>query len=315
MDTQKMIIAIFLWIGIGQGANAQPDSVKQVLDSSITLLRTHALHRQRPDWDYVRERAYELAGEATRWEDLGPAISWLFEAVDDHHGGLAVGDTLLRWERSEPPFLSEALRHEWTKGCSIIKKMLPGGIGYLRVPGGMSPSLRDSLFALETEGARKLILDLRLTTDGAMLPMLEGISPLLGNGYFLGNADCTGKILDMIKVDAPEGRHILDTRTPVVVLTGHGTGRAGESIAVAFRGRKHTIFIGEPTAGYTTANDGHLIVDGKVAIVMAETMLADRKHRVYPRNLIPDEWVPGGDDLSDYSKDKKIQAAIRWLEL
>src|SRR5579885_678607 len=116
MDTKKIIIAILVWIWIGQSATAQPDSVKQVLDSSIALLRTHALHRQRPDWDYVRERAYELAGEATRWEELGPAISWLFQAVDDYHGGLTVRNTTLAWERREPPFLSEALKEELAKG-------------------------------------------------------------------------------------------------------------------------------------------------------------------------------------------------------
>jgi len=311
MDTKKIIVAILVCIWIGQGAAAQPDSIKKVLDSSIMLLRTHALHGQRPDWDYVRERAYELAGEATRWEDLGPAISWLFEAVDDHHGGLAVGNTTLRWERTELPFLSEALKSELAKGNHIVRKMLPGDIGYLRVSEGMS--LLDSLDALEAEGARKLIIDLRLTVEGAAYPMLEGLSPLLGNGYFLGNADCTGKILDMTRVDAPAGRSKLGTRTPVVVLTGHGTGRAGECIAVAFRGRKHTIFIGEPTAGHTTAGNGHWIVNGQVQIVIAETMLADRTHRTYPRNVIPDEWAPGGDDFEDYQKDKKIQAAISWL--
>jgi hypothetical protein len=311
MDTKKIIVAILVWIWIGQSATAQPDSVKQVLDSSIALLRTHALHRQRPDWDYVRERAYELAGEATRWEDLGPAISWLFQAVDDYQGGLTVGNTRLRWERAEPPFLSEALKGELAKGNRIVRMLLPGSIGYLRVAG--TEGLPDSLARLEADGARALIIDLRLTRDGTISPMLEGLSPLLGNGYFIGNADCTGKILDMTRVEAPKGRHRLGTGTPVVILTGHGTGRAGECIAVAFRGRKHTVFIGEPTAGYTTASKGYSIANGQVQIVLAETMLADRNHRTYPRNLIPDEWVPGGDDLSDYSKDKKIQAAISRL--
>ena len=313
MDTQKIIVAILVWIWIGQSATAQPDSVKQVLDSSIALLRAHALHRQRPDWDYVRERAYELAGEATRWEDLGPAISWLFQAVDDYHGRLIIGNTMLGWKRTEPPFLSEALKEESAKGNRIVRMLLSGGIGYLRIQGMIKDGLLDSLAGLEADGARALIIDLRLATDATISSMLEGLSPLLGNGYFIGNADCTGRILDMTKVEAPKGRHKLSTGTPVVVLTGHGTGRAGECIAVAFRGRQHTVFIGEPTAGYTTSGKGYSIVSGQVKIVLAETMLADRNHRTYPRNLIPDEWVPGGDDLSDYSKDKKIQAAISWL--
>jgi len=282
MDTKKIIGALLVWIWIGHGATAQPDSIKQVLDSSITLLRTHALHGQRPDWDYVRERAYELAGEATRWEDLGPAISWLFQAVNDHHGWLAVGNTTLRWERAEPPFLSEALKKELTKDGHIVQKMLPGGIGYLRVA-GMTVGLADSLARLEAGGARKLIIDLRLA---------RGESP--GGPATAGNTALSG-------ISPLPG-----TRTPVVVLTGHGTGSAGESIAVAFKGRKHTIFIGEPTGGYCTAINGYWIVEGRVRIAIAETRLA--------RNLIPDEWVPGGDDFEDDSKDKKMQTAVSWLK-
>jgi len=256
------------------------------------LLRTYALHRDRPDWDHVRERAYELVGQATRWEELGPAISWLFEAVDDHQGGLSVKGTMLQWKRQEPPYLSEALKEEFAKGARIVRRLLPGGIGYLRIPGMMMGSsgydeaagcLLDSLYALEAEGARKFIIDLRLNAGGAMSPVIAGLSPLLGNG------------------------------SPVAILTGHGTGSAGTCVAVAFKGRKHTWFIGEPTASGATGNVRHPIVAGQVDIVIAETMFVDRAHRGYPRNLIPDEWVPGGDDLSDHEKDKKVQAAIRRL--
>ncbi|MDO6434917.1 S41 family peptidase [Flavitalea sp. BT771] len=313
------------------------DSVRKVIDSSIVLLRTYALHRDRPDWDHVRERAYELAGQTGRWEDLGPVAAWLFEAVDDHHGWLSVKDTMFRWERPEPPFLSEALKKEFAKGNRIVRKLLPGGIGYLRVPGMVMDTadynkyaqrLMDSLCALEAEGARKLIIDLRLNAGGTIFPMIAGLSPLLGNGSFLGNADRKGKILDMTRLEngrfssadggvaqaLRKGAKHIDAGTPVVVLMGHGTGSAGECVAVAFSGRKHTWFIGEPTAGYTTGNAGHWIVDGRVGIVIAETMVADRDHRCYPHNLVPDEWVPGGDDFEDLSRDLKLQAASRKLQ-
>jgi len=313
------------------------DSVRKVIDSSIVLLRTYALHRDRPDWDHVRERAYELAGQTSRWEDLGPAAAWLFEAVDDPHGWLSVKDTTFRWERPEPPFLSEALKKEFAKGNRIVRKLLPGGIGYLRVPGMVADTseynayaqrLMDSLCALEAEGARKIIIDLRLNAGGTMFPMMAGLSPLLGNGSFLGNADRKGKILDMTRLEdgrfsSADGgvaravrkgaRRRIDAGTPVVVLTGHGTGSAGECVAVAFSGRKHTWFIGEPTAGYTTGNAGHWIMEGQVGIVIAETMMADRDHRCYPRNLVPDEWVPGGDDFMDLGQDKKVKTAVARL--
>jgi len=174
MDTKKIIAGILLWMIIGQGATAQPDSGRIGIMSGSGL---------------------------TSWRGRLP------QAVDDHHGWLAVGNTTLRWERAEPPFLSRALKNELAKGGRIVRKMLPGGIGYLRVTGRMV-GLADSLARLEAGGARKLIVDLRLAA---------------------GEYPCA----------VPR----LHTRTPVVVLTGHGTGSAGESIAVAFKGRKHTLFI------------------------------------------------------------------------
>lgn len=312
-----------------------PDSVRRVIDSSIVLLRTYALHRDRPDWNYVRERAYELAGQTTRWEELGPAISWLFESVDDHHGWLAVKDSVFRWQRTEQPFLSEKVRQAFAKGPRIVRQMLSGEIGYLRVPSMVmdtaqyqqaARALLDSLYFLQARGARKFIIDLRLDAGGAMFPMLAGLSPLLGNGEFIGNADCNGRVLDMVRMKdgvvqrADGGAVRVDLRgwpvlkdAPVVVITGHGTASAGECVAIAFKGRKHTSFIGEPTGGSTTANAGHWIVDGQVGIVIAETMATDRDHRCYPRNLVPDEWVPGGDEFTDLTRDKKLQAAVRKL--
>jgi len=322
--------------------HGMPDSVRRVIDSSIVLLRTFALHRDRPDWNYVRERAYELAGQTTRWEELGPAISWLFESVGDHHGWLAVKDSTFRWQRIEQPFLSEEVRQAFAKGPRIVRQLLPGGMGYLRVPSMVldtaqyrqaAQGLLDSLYALEAEGARKFIIDLRLNAGGTMYPMIAGLSPLLGNGTFIGNADRKGHLLDRVQlrdgvVRSADGGYAsvnwrtgkgsgagrgADASAPVVVITGHGTASAGECVAIAFKGRKHTTFIGEPTAGYTTGNAGHWIIDGQVGIVIAETMVADRDHQCYPKNLVPDEWVPGGDAFTELMLDKKIQAAMMRL--
>jgi hypothetical protein len=249
-----------------------PDSVRRVIDSSIVLLRTHALHRDRPDWDYVRMRAYELAGQTDRWEDLGPAISWLFEAVDDRQGYMSVNGVRLQWGKAGVPDQARPER--------LVKKLLPGGIGYLRIPN----MVMDSSSTLKVEGARKFIIDLRLNAGGPIPPMLESLSQLSKNTI------------------------------PVVILTGHGTSGAAEWVAVAFKGRKHTRFIGEPTAGNAVTTVRHPIVPGQVEIFIGETVPVDRNHHSYPGHLIPDQWVPGGDDFIKEEEDRKIQAAVKWLE-
>ncbi len=314
-----------------------PDSVKLVLDSSISLLKQYSLHKKTVNWDELRKVAFQKAANAKTCNDLGPAASYLFEAVNDHHGWLSVGDTDFRWDQKKASKYSEAVKTEMAKGNKIVKKLLPGNIGYLRVPGMMldtsmynkkAQQLADSLCALQQAGATKFIIDLRLNAGGTVFPMIAGVSALLGNGKFVGNADADGKIENMSVVE--NGRfysndggtakaeilctHINST-TAVVILTSNLTGSAGEGVAVAFKGRKNTRFIGEPTAGFTTANNGHWIIEGKAGIVIAEAVLVDRNGKIYSKDVQPDELILGGDNFDNYLKDKKIQAAIKWLRL
>jgi hypothetical protein len=274
-------------------------------------------------------------------------------------GQLGMGQTMVS-AMPEAPYLSPALKEEFTRGDRIVKKILPGGIGYLRVPSmvvepseynQVAQQLMDSLCALQREGARKWVIDLRLNAAGTIFPMIAGLSPLLGNGAFLGYAQ--GGVVSMTrlkdgKFSSPDGgvaevkgggslgtgatgrenrasgpnggknrgagTSYPEERASVVILTGHGTGSAGECVAIAFKGRPRTWFIGEPTAGFVAGNKGAVLAGDRVDTMTMRSVRVDRRHRGYPRNLIPDEWVPGGEDFSDYGQDRKIQAAIRQLE-
>jgi hypothetical protein len=39
----------------------------------------------------------------------------------------------------------------------------------------------------------------------------------------------------------------------------------------------------------------------------------DRNKKIYQKNVQPDKLIWGGDNFDDYLKDKKIQAALKWL--
>jgi carboxyl-terminal processing protease len=312
-----------------------PDSVKLVLDSSISLLQRHSIHKQTVNWDELRKVAFQKAANAKKWNDLGPAAAYMFEAVHDHHGWLSIGDTDFRWNQKTELKFSEAVKSEIAKGNRIVKRLLPGNIGYLRVPGMMpdtgmynkkAQQLADSLCALQQMGADKYIIDLRLNAGGTVFSMIAGVSALLGNGKFIGNAGADGKIENMSIIE--DGRFYavnggsakaimrcdkINVSTPVVILTGNLTGSAGEGVAIAFKGRKNIRFIGEPTAGFTTANNGHWIIEGKAGIVIAEAVLVDRNGKIYKKDVQPDEIIWGGDNFDDYIQDKKILAALKWL--
>ncbi|MGG9964197.1 S41 family peptidase [Ferruginibacter sp. SUN106] len=312
-----------------------PDSVKLVLDSSISLLQQYALHAKTTNWPVVKQIAYAKAENAKTWNELDSSIAYLFQSVNDHHGWLSAGDAELRWHIKTEFRFSEAVKNEMAKGNRFVKKILTGNIGYLRVPGMMvdtsqynkkAQQLMDSLFSLEKSGAAKIIIDLRLNGGGTMFPMIAGLSPLLGNGKFIGGANSEGvvesmSVLENGKFCSEDGGAAkvvnscrqLSPKTTVVILTSNLTGSAGECVAVAFKGRKNTRFIGETTAGFTIGNNGHWIIKGKAGIVIAESAIVDRNKNIYYYNVQPDEMIWGGDNFDDYLQDKKIQAAIRWF--
>jgi C-terminal processing protease CtpA/Prc len=334
MKIKSLITIALIWLCFGAKAQ-MPDSVKLVLDSSISLLKQYSFNKKNINWNKVKQTAYKKAAGAKTWNDLAPVASYLFEAVNDHHGWLSVGDTNFNWNKKHDFKFSKEIKNEIAKGNRIVKKILPGNIGYLRVPGMMldtslynktAQRLADSLCALNAEGATKFIIDLRLNAGGTMYPMIAGVSALLGNGKFIGSANSENIIENMCiledgKFYSTQGGaaavknncNQVSNSTPVVVLTSNLTGSAGECAAVTFKGRPHTIFIGEPTAGFTSENDGHWIIEGKAGIVIAESMLADRNGKIYSINIQPDELVWGGDNFDDYLKDSKIKKAIEWL--
>ncbi|MGC4100743.1 S41 family peptidase [Ferruginibacter sp.] len=329
-----LVIIVCSWLNT---AKAQmPDSVKLVLDSSISLLQQYALHSKTTNWQQVKQTAYAKAANATTWKELDSCISYLFAAVNDHHGWLAAGDAEFRWNIKPEQKFSEAIKNEIAKGNRIVKKMLPGQVGYLRVPGMILDSsqynkkaqqLSDSLCALQQEGAQKFIIDLRLNAGGTMFPMIAGVSALLGNGTFIGSADASGNIQGMDdlhngvftgydggKATVQSNCTGVTANMPVAVLLSNLTGSAGECLAVAFKGRANTIFIGETTAGFTIGNNGHWIIANKAGIVIAESAITDRNKNIYYNNVAPDTIIWGGDDFDDYLQDKKIQAALAWLK-
>ena len=335
MKTKILTTVAFVWFCVTAKAQ-MPDSVKLVLDSSISLLKQYSFNKKNINWNEVRQTAYKKAAGSKTWNELAPAASYLFEVVNDHHGWLSVGDTNFNWNKKHELKFSKEIKDEIAKGNRIVKKLLPENIGYLRIPGMMldtslynktAQRLADSLCALNAEGATKFIIDLRLNAGGTMYPMIAGVSALLGNGKFIGSANSDNAIENMCLLENGKFYNIqggiaavknscnkVSDKTPVVVLTSNLTGSAGECAAVAFKGRLHTIFIGEPTAGFTSENDGHWIIEGKAGIVIAESMLADRNGKIYATNIQPDELVWGGDNFDDYLKDKKIEKAIEWLE-
>jgi C-terminal processing protease CtpA/Prc len=103
------------------------------------------------------------------------------------------------------------------------------------------------------------------------------------------------------------------THLPVAVLIGPVTGSSGEFIAIGFSARQKTILIGEPTAGFTTANEGFELPGKDNGIVLAVSEAMDRNGNFYPNGVKPAITV-SGDDFFHREADPKIKVAVKWLD-
>lgn len=228
------------------------------------------------------------------------------------------------------PVISDSVLNEWKKGVALKTTMLNENIGYIQIPymptdekkvlDDKAQTMSDSLCALLKNNIRGLIVDLRLNGGGSMYPMILGLSALLDTGlvgsfvpahqnwYLRNNSMYLDTVIQVNLAKPCSAARSL----PVVVLIGAATGSSGEFLAMAFKGRKKTVFVGSPTAGYITAVGGFDLRE-KGFMNISTAYGADRNGKIYKEAIRPDIKVDAPDSFKDLSNDKKVKTAINWL--
>ena len=329
----RFIASVLLVIFVSVSAVfAQSKEVKFLLDTTIAIMKSNAVNRDKVDWTKIEQNVNsQIAGKENAYQ-LGPVFRMLFQSINDFHGAFYCWDSEYRWHRPEPEY-SDSIKNEWKKGVFLRKKILQGNIGYLRVPymsfdersilDQKAQSLNDSLCSLLDQDVAGIVLDLRLNSGGAMYPMMLGLEQLLHDGK-IGSFETKeseswiikdrGFYLDTMLLTSiiPKCRSI-NKDIPVAVLIGPATGSSGEFLAIAFKKRKNTIFIGTETAGYITTTRGFKIKD-YVSILLSVGYGRDRTGEIYEQALSPDIYLNEPDSFNDIKNDKKVLAAIQWIK-
>ena len=312
------------------------DSVRVYIDSAINMMQRHSLYAEDLNWKVIRDSAHSMAARANTYEEAAPALQFAFNLLQDKHGWLVLGGQ----SYVNPFMLRDNSRiNEATlkkiKKPEVCSERLNKQVAYLSIPsfGGQTTvsmnafaqKLQDSLCKVILPATKGLIVDLRLNGGGNMYPMIVGISNVLGNGKFIEFVNSRGEVDDSVEMK-DFTLTLLDTmlirlqkncgrldRLPVAVLIGPATGSSGEQLAIILSTRKNTILIGEPTAGYVTANNGFLLPGRNHAIVMGQSYTRDKNGQVYKANVAPAIVVAGGDNFEQLNEDLKVKAALRWL--
>lgn len=312
-----------------------PDTVKACLDSALNTAQRISLYRNTVNWDEVKEQAYWQASLAQNVLDLRPVFQYLLETLHDAHGRFILQNRPIAWYHGDPEPYQQ---HIDPKVWAVIQSgkypfqyaMLPGNTGYLRIPGipmgdnaQLAAPIQAAVCSLQTLGARQWIVDLRYNGGGNMFPMLGGLAGLFGDGDLGGSMEATDTRFSTwtIKNGDVYYNNLLqadvnnpcpgDSLAKVAVLTSRYTVSSGEVLAVAFKGRPNTRFIGEHTAGFTTETNW-VTLPGGVVMSLSVSYFVDRQGLVYKDFIPVDDEVEFTPDAAP-EEDTGIRRALEWL--
>jgi hypothetical protein len=318
-------------------AHAQTPSAQFPVRDVLQALEQRWVYRSQVAWPEVTARITANDRPAQQ------IVALLAEQGDVHTSFQFAGQTYSHWEAFDDTTLARLrplLALEQAQQGQGVAKMLQSNIAYVRVP-GMAPAdstdavrmghaLLERVQALAAGRPRAWIVDLRLNGGGSVYPMLLGTAPLLGPGIAGGTVDGQGTHVQDWRL-GPDGLYwsdrtgrrrfaelTLPLRTPaaaarVVVLLGPLTRSSGQALALAFRGRPGTLFLGEPTAkGYTTVT-APVPVGDAVFLNLAVGTMTDRRGAACPVQVLPDSTLFGGESFDDLEQDRAVAAARRWL--
>ncbi|RYD52123.1 MAG: peptidase S41 protein [Sphingobacteriales bacterium] len=206
-------------------------------------------------------------------------------------------------------------------------RLIDGKYGYILIPKIMLPSINpemvhevaqplyDQVAALQDRyHPHDWILDPRFNTGENAWPMLASVYHLLGNTLLWSSLNSGLKPVDAFSFDNgvyrmgskkqfsinPKGPLMVTEK--VAVITGLLTTSSGEVTALAFKGRPNTLFIGEPTLGYTTGNRLVKLPFG-YEMALTTSYNGDRKGS-YHKRIVPDIPVAAQDQFDDLMEDK-----------
>lgn len=194
------------------------------------------------------QRAGILAGDVIRAIDGQDTSRMAMDKAVDLMRGPVDTPVELRVERGERTFTVSIVRAN-VEIRSVASRMLGGGVGYLRIISFMDVALHEKVVAalqtLERQGAKALVLDLRLN-PGGLLEEARAVADLfVPEGVIVSTRTRMAGEARTLRAD-PEARK---WRLPIAVLIDQGSASASEILAGVLRDHQLATLVGEKTFG------------------------------------------------------------------
>lgn len=331
----KQVLIIILLILISDTSYGQIP-----IDSIYKIVKRSNVHTKNANWAIIDVIFEQKLQTAKNDMDSVKAIVYVFEQLNDYHSAIIYKGNYLTnypiFDDSTLKYLSPLVNLSYQQTGKFKAKIFDDKYLYLQIPTvqaiGDSVSvfaqrLSDTLSKYATSNTQGIVLDLRLNGGGQFSSMVAGIAPLLGDNYIGGGIDSdsiqtmtfklkNGNIYlnDNPRTSVKHKTKLILSELPVAILIGPATRSSGSILAISFKERKRTVFIGENTAsGYTTSND-YISLSDHLFLNLSTTYSIDRHNRVYREVVEPDIVIKGEDNFNLLEYDNKIRTGVEWLK-
>jgi carboxyl-terminal processing protease len=163
--------------------------------------------------------------------------------------------------------------------------------------------------ALQQQGARQLVLDLRDNGGGLLTAAIDVSSQFLSDSVVLyeqekGQPERTFR--------TKPGGAALDI--PLVILVNRGTASASEIVAGSLRDNKRAILVGEQTYGKGSVQHIYDLSDGSSLHVTAAEWFTPNRHQLTGQGLVPDVVVAQSNEDIAAGRDPQLDRAVVYLQ-
>jgi carboxyl-terminal processing protease len=163
---------------------------------------------------------------------------------------------------------------------------LPGtNVAHLRIAGfseGVTKDLKGALQAVQKEGLKGLILDLRNNPGGLLNEAVSTASQFLSEGNVVLEKDAEGRIT---AIAVEKGG--LALQIPMVSLVNHGTASGAEIVGGALQDHQRAKLVGNTTFGTGTVLKQFPLSDGSALLLAVLEWLTPDGHTIWHKGINP----------------------------
>ncbi len=228
-----------------------------------------------------------IEGKSTREMSLAEINSVL-----DGQPGSNVTVSVVRARRAEPT--KAVITRDLVQIPPIVEKVMDDGIGYIQVEAltkGKSQDVAGKIKALQKDGAKKLVLDLRNVSQG---DPAEGVATA---NLFLNHGTITylqGQKFPKETYNADPSKAI--TTLPLVVLVNKGTAGPAEIVAAAIMENARGDVLGDKTFGMGSVQKTIDLPDGSALILSVAKYYTPSGKAIQDTAITPNILVADKDD-------------------